>query len=82
MVRLHALLQIVYVKPLAIQSNTARRDADLVAMAASLGLITTQITPHTFGRDWRITGKGLLLLNEGNHEIHHSDAGAVAVSGG
>jgi hypothetical protein len=72
--RLNTLLQTIFVKPLAIQSNTARRDADLVAMAASLGLITTQITPHTFGRDWRITGKGLLLLNEGNNEISHHDA--------
>lgn len=61
---IRALLQQIYLKPLAIQSDTARRDADLVAMAASLGLITTQISSHQFGRDWRITNKGLLLLNE------------------
>lgn len=67
--RLHTLLQTIFEHPLAIQSNTARRDADLVAMAASMGLITTEITPHTFGRDWRITNKGLTLLHEGNNAI-------------
>lgn len=61
---LRALLQIIFERPLAVQSNTARTEAALVAMAASLGLITTQISPHRFGRDWRITNKGLLLLNE------------------
>jgi hypothetical protein len=74
--RLHTLLQFIYERPLAIQSNTARRDADVVAMAASMGLITTEITPHMFGRDWRITNKGLLLLNEGNNAISHSVEGS------
>jgi hypothetical protein len=64
--RLKHLLHQVYIKPVAIQSNVARRDAALVAMAASMGLITTQISSHEFGRDWRITNKGLLLLNEEN----------------
>jgi hypothetical protein len=63
-VRLLALLQQIYIKPLAIQGDTARQDADVVAMAASLGLITTQIRPNEFARCWRITNKGLLLLNE------------------
>jgi hypothetical protein len=61
---LRELLQSVYERPLAIQSNTARMEADVVAMAASMGLITTQISSHLFGREWRITNKGLLLLNE------------------
>jgi hypothetical protein len=64
--RLKHLLHQVYIKPMAIQSNVARRDAALVAMAASMGLITTQISSHEFGRDWRITNRGLLLLNEDN----------------
>lgn len=62
--RLKAILQQVYIRPMAIQSNTARRDAATVAMAASMGLITTQISSHEFGREWRVTNKGLLLLNE------------------
>ena len=61
---LKRLLHHVYIKPMAIQSNVARRDAALVAMAASMGLITTQISSQQFGRDWRITNRGLLLLNE------------------
>jgi hypothetical protein len=64
--RLKHLLHLIYIKPMAIQSNVARRDAALVAMAASMGLITTQISSHEFGRDWRITNRGLLLLNEEN----------------
>jgi hypothetical protein len=64
--KLKRLLHQVYIKPMAIQSNVARRDAALVAMAASMGLITTQISSHQFGRDWRITNRGLLLLNEEN----------------
>jgi hypothetical protein len=36
----------------------------MVAMASSLQLITTQISSQQFGRDWRITNKGLLILNE------------------
>jgi hypothetical protein len=64
--RLKRLLHYVYIKPMAIQSNVARRDAALVAMAASMGLITTQLSSQQFGRDWRITNRGLLLLNEDN----------------
>lgn len=64
--RLKHLLHQVYIKPMAIQSNAARRDAALVAMAASMGLITTQIGQHEFGREWRVTNKGLFLLNEEN----------------
>lgn len=75
--RLKPLLQSIYTRPMAIQSNTARRDADIVAMAASIGLITTQITPGTYGRDWRVTTKGLELLNEEHNAIHDSDAGSV-----
>ena len=62
--RLKHLLHQVYIKPMSIQSNVARRDAALVAMAASMGLITTQISSHQFGREWRVTNRGLLLLNE------------------
>jgi hypothetical protein len=64
--RLRYLLRDIYLKPTAVQSNLARSEADLVAMAASMGLITTQISSHEFGRDWRITNRGLLLLNEEN----------------
>lgn len=41
-----------------VQSNFFRTNAQLVAMAATLGLITT-MTPKGFGKTWRITLKGL-----------------------
>ena len=63
---LTTLLHQIYIKPVAVQSNTARRKAALIGAAASLQLITTQISPHLFGREWRITNRGLLLLNEDN----------------
>jgi hypothetical protein len=47
-----------------VQSGFARTHAELVACAASLGLITTQNDDGVFGRDWRITMKGLRWLNE------------------
>jgi hypothetical protein len=47
-----------------IQSAYARANADLVAMAASLQLITTCIDKNTFGRVWHITTKGQRWLNE------------------
>lgn len=64
MMTLRELLQSIYERPMTIQSDTARAQAAVVAMAASLGLITTQLSPHKFGRAWRITNRGLLLLNE------------------
>jgi hypothetical protein len=66
------ILQQIYTKPLAVQSNLARAQAPQVAALASLGLITTQIRPNEFGALWRITNKGLLLLNSShaNNEEH------------
>jgi len=71
------LLRQVYIKPMATQSNFARTEAMLVAAAASLGLITTQINPMQFGREWRITNKGLLLINEEDlhGRVYHSVEG-------
>lgn len=48
-----------------VQSGFARSHAEKVACAASLQLITTQADrKEVFGRDWRITSKGLRWLNE------------------
>ena len=48
----------------AVSSRFARENAELVAMAASLQLITTRVTKDVFSRDWQITSKGLRWLNE------------------
>lgn len=50
-------------------SNFAQRNMAHVAMAASQHLITTQVDKTTYGRTWRITGKGLRWLNESKE--HH-----------
>jgi hypothetical protein len=53
---------------MAIQGNDARRNADIVAMGASMNLITTQIGPQEYARSWRVTTRGLAWLNEENNE--------------
>ena len=51
-------------KGFTIMSNYARQNSELVAMAASLQLITTRVNRDVFSRDWQITSKGLRWLNE------------------
>lgn len=42
----------------------ARDFADIIAMAASMQLITTRVGPGCFGGAWQITAKGLKYVNE------------------
>ena len=46
------------------QSNFAREQANLVGMAASMGLITTRIIEGVYSRDWHMTAKGIRVLME------------------
>lgn len=46
------------------KSNFAREFADEVAIAASLGLISTKIGKDKFDRTWHITRKGLDYIGE------------------
>lgn len=46
----------------SVQSNFARDRADYVAMAASMGLISTKVVLNIYSRDWRPTVAGLLFL--------------------
>jgi hypothetical protein len=62
--RLLRLLQVTHREPLKVKSDLARAEADVVAIAASLCLITTKIGTQRFARAWRITTKGLAWLNE------------------
>lgn len=48
------------------KSDFARMMADEVAIAASLGLITTKIGAKRFDRSWHITRKGLSFLGDEN----------------
>lgn len=46
------------------KSNFAREYADEVAIAASLGLISTKIGKELFDKTWHITRKGMDYLGE------------------
>jgi hypothetical protein len=59
-----ALLDEAWKTGFTVQSHTARSKAELVAMAASLQLITTRVNSQVFSRSWQITNKGLRWLNE------------------
>lgn len=59
------LLEVVlesYKRSFAVQSDYARAQAEYIAMAASLGLISTKVHNNVYSRDWRPTVKGLMLL--------------------
>lgn len=57
----------IYDRPKALQSNFSRDNAHWVGRLASLGLITTSIN-GSFGNYWRITYKGLRVLDYGDDE--------------
>jgi hypothetical protein len=58
------VLDEAYRHSFTVQSGFARTNAELVAAAASLQLITTRVNRDVFSRDWQITAKGLRWLNE------------------
>jgi chromosome segregation and condensation protein ScpB len=58
------LLEHAWSKGFTIMSDYAQRHMELVAMAASLQLITTRVNKDVFSREWQITAKGLRWLNE------------------
>lgn len=67
-----------YQNAFSVQSDFARREAEFVAMAASLGLISTRVHRDVFSRHWRPTVKGLMFLEsmkltEEEHEEDLSD---------
>lgn len=64
MERLIRLLKLTYREPLKVKSDLARAEAEIVAMAASLQLITTKIGSQRFARAWRVTTKGLSWLHQ------------------
>jgi hypothetical protein len=53
-----------YRKGFTVQSAYARAQADYLAMAASLGLVSTRVYGHVFSREWRPTLKGLAFANQ------------------
>lgn len=52
----------------SVKSNHARTNAEIVAMAASLHMLTTKTGVSTFATEWQITNIGLSWLNEREHQ--------------
>jgi len=64
MTKINLVLRRAWLKGFRTKSDFARMMADEVAIAASLGLITTKIGAQRFDRNWHITRKGLAFLGE------------------
>lgn len=57
------VIDTVWADVVFVSSNYARKHAELIAAAASLGYITTQVHAGGFGRQWRVTRAGLTQLD-------------------
>jgi hypothetical protein len=53
-----------YRKNFSLQSNFFRENAAYIAMAASLGFLTTRVYGDVFSCEWRPTAKGLRWLEK------------------
>ena len=62
--RLHRVLRAVWREQVRVKSDFARKEADVIALAASLQLITTKVAAQRFAKTWLITSKGLTWLTE------------------
>lgn len=62
--RLTRVLKTVWRDVVRVKADYARKEADVIAMAASLRLITTKVGPQRFANTWHITTTGLSWLKE------------------
>ena len=60
--RLASVVMMAHLEPFRTKSDFARTQADYVAIAASIGLISVAQGAFTFTREWRVTAKGLRYL--------------------
>lgn len=65
--RLRELLAEVRRYGLRVKADYSRANAEIVAMAASLQLISTKVGKNSFAQAWQITTKGLTYINEKDH---------------
>lgn len=50
------------------KGDDARNEALIVAMAASMGLVTTRVSSGVYGSSWQITAAGIRWLNEAEED--------------
>jgi len=67
--RLSDVILEAYRRRFTVQSDYSRSNAEYIAMAASIGLISTRLYGNVYSREWRPTVKGLLWL-EDTFSIH------------
>lgn len=60
-----------YRRGFSTKSDYCREHTDYVAMAASLGLITTKVYGNVFSREWRPTVKGLMFCEKTFSKTYH-----------
>lgn len=59
---LYEVLYRTFTSPFSVSSDFSRYKAQEIAALASLGLITTKVGKHQYGRIWRITEEGIETL--------------------
>jgi hypothetical protein len=57
----------------SVSCDYARQNSAAVAMAASMGFISTRIHLDVYGREWKPSVKGLSLLNQAELEDDFQD---------
>jgi len=62
LVAVYVTLQRARINPFTTKSDYARYAADVVALAASEGLISTKIDEDSFGNKWMITEDGIVWM--------------------
>jgi hypothetical protein len=62
--RLSDVILEAYRRRFTVQSDYSRANAEYIAMAASIGLISTRLYGNVYSREWRPTVKGLLWLED------------------
>jgi uncharacterized protein YpmS len=62
--RLNSLLTLVVKSPQRVKCDYIRNNAEIVAMAASMQLITTRTRQGVYNHAWRITIKGLSYIHQ------------------
>lgn len=71
--KLYDIILEAYKRSFAVQSDFARSYATYVAMAASMGLISTKVHQDIYSGEWRPTVKGLTWLEKQGAEIDEDD---------
>ena len=61
-IAIYQLLTLARAKPFTTKSDTARAGADIVALCACEGLLTTMLPEGTFTNVWMVTSDGITWL--------------------